>query len=179
MLALMPLLSEERTALVPKTPSPLVAREPTAIMKRRTYLPNQEPKVFACPSGEIGSAVVVHDSFVLPMQPFLARHFRRSTFLRAVFAPEVIAAERPDLVIEEMVERVLSRPGFFPRASLRRSTPRTGRSESRVERSRIRDRAPASRRPRRHGRRARSPLWLRHQRGSSSSSQTFAVVDEH
>jgi hypothetical protein len=118
MLALMPLLSEARTALVPKTPSPLVARDPTAIMKRRTYLPHQEPKVFACPSGEIGSAVVVHDSFVLPMQPFLARHFRRSTFLHAVFAPEVIAAERPDLVIEEMVERVLSRPGFLPASEL-------------------------------------------------------------
>jgi hypothetical protein len=28
MLALMPLLSEARTALVPKAPSPLVAREP-------------------------------------------------------------------------------------------------------------------------------------------------------
>jgi hypothetical protein len=118
MLALMPRLSEARIALVPKTPSPLVARDPTAIMKRRTYLPHQEPKVFACPSGEIASAVVVHDSFVLPVQPFLARHFRRSTFLHAVFAPEVIAAERPELVIEEMVERVLSRPGFLPASEL-------------------------------------------------------------
>jgi hypothetical protein len=66
----------------------------------------------------LGSAVVVHDSFVLPMLPFLARHFRRSTFLHTVFAPEVIAAERPDLMIEEMVERVLSRPGFLPASEL-------------------------------------------------------------
>ena len=87
-------------------------------MKRRTYLPHQEPKILACPSGEIGSAVVVHDTFVLPMQPFLARHFCRSTFLLTVFAPEVIAAKRPDLVIEEMVERVLSRPDFLPASEL-------------------------------------------------------------
>jgi hypothetical protein len=87
-------------------------------MKRRTYLPHQKRKIFACPSGEIGSAVVVHDSFVLPMQPFLARHFCRSTFLPTVFAPEVIAAKRPDLVIEEMVERVLSRPDFLPASEL-------------------------------------------------------------
>jgi hypothetical protein len=40
------------------------------------------------------------------------------TFLHTVFAPEVIAAERPDLVIEEMVERVLSRPGFLPASEL-------------------------------------------------------------
>jgi len=134
MLALMPLLSEARTTLVPKTPSPLVARDPTAIMKRRTYLPNQEPKVFECPSGEIASAVVVHDSFVLPMRPFLARHFRRSTFLHAVFAPEVIAAERPDLVIEEMVERVLSRSGFLPARELATFDAADGSWRVRVDR---------------------------------------------
>jgi hypothetical protein len=118
MLALGTVLSEERIVLAPKRPSPVQAGEPTEIMRQRSYLPRHEPKVFACPTGEIPRAVVVHDSFFQAVQPFLARHFQRSTFLRAVFAPEVLEDEKPDVVIEEMIERVLSRPGFLPASEL-------------------------------------------------------------
>jgi hypothetical protein len=118
MLALGTVLTEERIVLAPKEPSPVEPREPTAVMRSRPYRPRHEPKVFACPTGEIPRAVVVHDSFFQAVQPFLARHFRRSTFLRAVVAPEVIEDEKPDVVIEEMIERVLSRPGFLPESEL-------------------------------------------------------------
>ena len=114
MMAIAPMLTEERIVLVPRSPTPVEPREPTAVMLRRTYPPQDDPKVFVCPTGELESAVVVHDSFFRAVQPWLARHFRRSTFLRSTFAPEVILEERPDVVIEEMIERVLSRPGFLP-----------------------------------------------------------------
>ena len=59
------------------------------------------------------------------MRPFLARHFQRSAFLWGTFAPEVIEDEKPDVVVEEMIERVLSRPGFLPESELAASTPTT------------------------------------------------------
>jgi len=118
MMAIAPMLTEDRITLVPREPSPVETRAPTEVMMRRRYLPNQEPKAFACPSGELGRAVVVHDSFFLAVQPWLARHFQRSVLVRSTFPPEVIVDERPDVVIEEMIERVLSRPGFLPESDL-------------------------------------------------------------
>jgi hypothetical protein len=70
--------------------------------------------VLECPGGEIGRAFIVHDSFLNAVQPFLARHFRRSLFVRWLFPAAVIAEERPDVVIEEMTERLLSRSGSPP-----------------------------------------------------------------
>jgi hypothetical protein len=118
MLAISTMLFEERIVLAPKTRSPVQPGEPTAVMLRRQYPPRNEPKVFACATGEIPRGVVIHDSFFQAVQPFLARHFQRSTFLRAAFAPEVLEDEKPDVVIEEMIERVLSRPGFLPASEL-------------------------------------------------------------
>jgi len=118
MMAIAPFLTEDRIALVPKSPSPVEPAEPSAVMRTRRYPPNNDPKVFECPTGELGRAVIVHDSFFLAVQPWLARHFRRSVFLRSVFAPEVILDEKPEVVIEEMIERVLSRPDFLPASEL-------------------------------------------------------------
>jgi hypothetical protein len=91
------------------------------------------PRLYEVPSGEIGRAVVVHDSFFQVVEPYLARHFRRSLFLRRIFAPELIAGEQPEIVIEEMVERVLSRPGFLPE-----QVAEKGRSASLLGRSLVR-----------------------------------------
>jgi alginate O-acetyltransferase complex protein AlgJ len=55
-------------------------------------------------------AVVLGDSFMIGLRPFLAEHFERSVFLTTQELPvEVIENERPDLVIEETLERVLGR----------------------------------------------------------------------
>lgn len=118
MMAIAPFLTEDRIAFVPKSPSPVEPGESTDVLRKRTYPPRQDPKVFECATGELGRAVVVHDSFFQAVQPWLARHFRRSVFLRSVFAPEVILDEKPEVVIEEMIERLLSRPDFLPATEL-------------------------------------------------------------
>jgi alginate O-acetyltransferase complex protein AlgJ len=115
MLALVPYLPEERIALVARTPSPLLPEVWTEVLAARASF---DPRVYANPAGEIARAVVVHDSFFQPLQPFLAPHFRRSVFLKRLFAGDVIRDEQPDVVVEEVVERVLSRPGFVLESEL-------------------------------------------------------------
>lgn len=51
-------------------------------------------------------AVFFHDSFARGMQPYVAERFSRSVYLWThAFVPEIIAAERPDVVVLEVVER--------------------------------------------------------------------------
>jgi len=59
---------------------------------------------------ELPSAVVFHDSFVpTGLEPLLSEHFRRVVYLwQNEFDLYAIAQERPDLVIEEKVERYFS-----------------------------------------------------------------------
>lgn len=57
------------------------------------------------------TAVIVHDSFMSALSPFLNEHFRRARY-RATgkFPHELIERERPAIVIDEMVERGLMNP---------------------------------------------------------------------
>jgi alginate O-acetyltransferase complex protein AlgJ len=56
-------------------------------------------------------AVLLGDSFMNGLRPFLAEHFRRSLFLNTQeFPTDVIEREHPDVVIHEMLERLLNRP---------------------------------------------------------------------
>jgi hypothetical protein len=59
---------------------------------------------------ELPSAVVFHDSFVpAGLEPLLSEHFRRVVYLwQNEFDVDTIVRERPDLVIEEKVERYFS-----------------------------------------------------------------------
>lgn len=69
-------------------------------------------------------AVVIHDSMTNRMRPFLAQHFSQSTFLWAgpgrpwALDLDVVLKQRPDLVIEEIIEsaapRQLSPPDGDP-----------------------------------------------------------------
>ncbi len=60
--------------------------------------------------------LVFGDSFVVdtPLHDFLAEHFRRSVFIRRgtrdFFDEEMVKKEKPDIVIQEMVERFLMAP---------------------------------------------------------------------
>jgi alginate O-acetyltransferase complex protein AlgJ len=57
---------------------------------------------------ETGSAVVLHDSFFLPMLPFFCERFHTvTTVAYADFAADLIERERPSLVVQELVERSL------------------------------------------------------------------------
>ena len=56
-------------------------------------------------------AVMLHDSFGRALIPFLSEHFRRILYVPGHdLAPRIIERERPDIVIEELVERRLLEP---------------------------------------------------------------------
>ena len=80
------------------------------------------PGAYADPAGQPGRdriaretdrpdgprAIFFHDSFTRPMVPYLAEGFSRSVFLWShAFSPEIIRAERPDVVVLEVVERYI------------------------------------------------------------------------
>ena len=53
--------------------------------------------------------MIFGDSFSFPLVNYLARHFRRTLVSRStVFKPEPIALHHPNIVLIEMVERVLN-----------------------------------------------------------------------
>jgi alginate O-acetyltransferase complex protein AlgJ len=53
-------------------------------------------------------AIILRDSFADALQPFLSEHFRRIVYLWRYDLPvKEILAEKPDVVIQEMVERAL------------------------------------------------------------------------
>jgi hypothetical protein len=52
--------------------------------------------------------VVFRDSFVSPLVPFLSEHFSRAVYLwQNDFDANAVLAERPDVVIQEIVGRHL------------------------------------------------------------------------
>jgi hypothetical protein len=60
------------------------------------------------PQGEIPSAIILRDSFGEGLLPYLALHFQRATWIWTYdFPAEAIAAEKPAVVVQEMVERKL------------------------------------------------------------------------
>ncbi len=63
-----------------------------------------------CPAGEVASAVMVRDSFAHQLMPFLSGHFRRIVYIwdwELHAFPDVIAREKPSVVIDQMAERSL------------------------------------------------------------------------
>jgi alginate O-acetyltransferase complex protein AlgJ len=55
--------------------------------------------------------VMYRDSFASALIPFFAEHFSRATYVWSQqFDPSLIEAERPDIVLEEMAERLLMAP---------------------------------------------------------------------
>jgi alginate O-acetyltransferase complex protein AlgJ len=67
-----------------------------------------EPFAKECDDPRLPRAVVFHDSFCEALEPFLSEHFRRIAYLwRDDFHPEVIEREKPDVVIQEILERKL------------------------------------------------------------------------
>jgi hypothetical protein len=61
-----------------------------------------------CDDAGLPRLVMLHDSFGEPLREYLAQHFSHAAFLwNGRFDPEVIEAERPDIVVEAFAERVL------------------------------------------------------------------------
>ncbi len=68
--------------------------------------PERGRQAFATDRPDWPRLVLFHDSFARPMAPFLAERCSRSVFLWShAFVPAVVEAEKPDVVVLEMVER--------------------------------------------------------------------------
>ena len=71
----------------------------------KKWLPNAEPTVSECPD-QTGRALVFGDSFARRWSPFLGRHFRETVYIwQYEWDAAFIEREKPDVVIDEIVER--------------------------------------------------------------------------
>jgi hypothetical protein len=74
--------------------------------------------VFETGDHALPSAVIVNDSFGIALAPYLSEHFERSVFVHRIVTPELrlalIEREKPDVVIEEIVERNVRGRGETP-----------------------------------------------------------------
>ena len=69
-------------------------------------------EIHTCDRPGLPRAVVLRDSMAIPLIPLLAENFSRSVFVSSRrLDPALIEREKPDVVIEEMVERSLHEPG--------------------------------------------------------------------
>lgn len=70
--------------------------------------PLGKPFATECDDSRLPRAVVFHDSFMLALYPFLSQHFRRAAYVwQDDFYPEVVERERPNIVLQELLERKL------------------------------------------------------------------------
>ena len=92
---------------------PVPARARVAPEHERTYRERerrQRPLAFEVPDPDLPRAVVFRDSFANALIPFLSEHFRRTLYVWSPDVdPAIVEAERPDVVIQEIAERFLSR----------------------------------------------------------------------
>lgn len=109
----------ERNDLAAMLDSPLAHREKSIHLlprrPRRAVLPEfgtageTEPaRTSRCPDAELDSAVVLHDSFLVALGPFLSEHFQQVEYVWTTdFPAYLIERERPQVVIHQFVERKL------------------------------------------------------------------------
>jgi hypothetical protein len=77
--------------------------------------PEVETYVYRCPHAPRFTALVYRDSMAIPLIPMLAENFSRTTFVSSArLDPELVSRLKPDVVIEEFVERLLPGPVAFP-----------------------------------------------------------------
>lgn len=101
-------LREEVVHLTPRQPGAVVSGLTT--QDRGKDVAFREVVVTECPQGEIPRAVILRDSYADALMPFLSRRFQRTAYVwTKSFAADRIAEERPDLVIQEVAERLLLR----------------------------------------------------------------------
>ena len=77
--------------------------------------PGYEIYVYRCTSPPPYRALVYRDSMAIPLIPMLAENFSRSVFVSTrTLDPPVVERYKPDVVIEELVERTLNSPLAYP-----------------------------------------------------------------
>jgi alginate O-acetyltransferase complex protein AlgJ len=99
---------EERLDLRPRIPRRAIRHDEGMAMPAGIRFALGKPYLTECDDPRLPRAVVFHDSFGLPMQPFLSEHFSRSVWYWIDdFLQEVVEQERPDVVIHQLLERKL------------------------------------------------------------------------
>jgi hypothetical protein len=108
MVGLTDILKDEILELIPRNPR-LANRIDGEIYK--PDVPKfQQPFATELQDSSLPRVVMFRDSFTSALSPFLSEHFKRILYLWQDFDLEVVKKERPDIVIEEMVERRLMSP---------------------------------------------------------------------
>ena len=70
---------------------------------------------YACDRPDLPRAVVYRDSMAIPLIPLLSQNFSRVAYVSSYrLDPAFIAREKPDVVVEEMVERAMFAPVATP-----------------------------------------------------------------
>jgi hypothetical protein len=85
--------------------------EPMPNYMNRDWKPFPEPMASDCPGADL-RLVMFHDSFGKWLRPYLSEHFKRSVFIFQNNLPgdqfrAIILQEKPDIVIDESVERMI------------------------------------------------------------------------
>jgi hypothetical protein len=89
---------EERIGAVPREPWTATTTDASTAELRVRIAEN--------PAGGVDRAVVLHDSFLEAMEPYFSAHCRRACYLRThEFPTDEIAAEHPQLIVQQFVER--------------------------------------------------------------------------
>ncbi len=77
--------------------------------------PGPETQVWACARAGLPTALVYRDSMGIPLVPLLSENFSRVVYVSdRRLVPAQVERERPDVVIEQLVERNLHFPIAFP-----------------------------------------------------------------
>jgi alginate O-acetyltransferase complex protein AlgJ len=83
--------------------------------KRVDHGETPDVEIYECGRPGLPRAVVYRDSMAISLIPLLAENFSRVVFVTSRrLDPAQIAREKPDIVIEEFVERSLNAPGALP-----------------------------------------------------------------
>jgi alginate O-acetyltransferase complex protein AlgJ len=99
---------EEWLSLVPKSPLRASPKKADVAWPVGADFPLGHPFARECDDPRLPRAVMFHDSFYVALDPFLSEHFRRIAYVWTDdFYPEVVEREKPQVVIQEMLERKL------------------------------------------------------------------------
>lgn len=104
MIGLTRVLGEDDLRLVPTRPRRARVTEPAG----EDTMAEVGRLVTEVPDAQLPRAVIFRDSFTVGLAPFLSEHFSRSLYLwQNNFDAAVVAAEHPDVVVQEIVGRHL------------------------------------------------------------------------
>ena len=103
-------IKEETLVMSPKRERLAHRVGPGVLLTTGQWERREKPMVYECRKGQISRAVMFHDSMVVGLIPFLSEHFARIVYIwQDHLDAEIVEFERPNLVIQEVTERLLTK----------------------------------------------------------------------